>query len=976
MRYTVCGLVRSLVGFLVMLGSLPLAAQTTGDLEANIVDAAGAPLPGASVEIRSTTLQGARTAVTDARGGARFALLPPGTYSVRALLAGFGPGQTEEVRVGLGETTAVRLAVALATSAGVEVSAEFPLVDTTHTLVGTSIPSTTLARLPLGRNFSSAILTTPGAGTDVAGNTVYGATGLENSYVVDGLNTTGVFSANQGKQLNLEFVQEVEVRVGGYEAEYGSAMGASVNVVTKSGGNELRGDVFGYYDSDSLTASDEHLAERTSLNLALPEPATRYDLGADLGGFVLRDRLWFFGAFDRVATAEDYQRAESLTYTPTAVVPNYVGGRDDTRSNLFSAKLTLRLGDSNSFVVSAFGDPTTFDGRAYKAQRGPDSAVLVRKESGGTDVVARWEGVLGPRFLGQAQYGFHEEADVQRSAWKDRLAFYDVRRGYGQFAPGSGPGSLWDGAYRRNAFSASGTAFLGNHEVKAGVNYEYLNSGWTDTFSGGGQVVRYLSSGAGSLLYAGHSAYAKQPLNCQVRTDGATGNFGLVDPTTCNAWEATGSARVDPRTHNLAAFLQDSWKVLPGLTVNAGLRYEEQRIYDNTGNARIRLTDQLSPRVGVAWDPLGKGRSKVQASYGRFYQAIPQLIQNFAMGSELFIYAYNYTGDRLDLVNDGNVAPFEYIAGSDYVPPGIKGIYQDEFIVGVEAEVLRNWSVGVKGIYRALGRALEDRCDVFDPRSGLADLVPPGSFTTCAMMNPGEGTFGQLADPRNPDCWETGPDGTVSKPCKPVRATRYFRGLQLDVKRRFSERFQLQASYLLSKLDGNYDGFVNERIGQTAPTLNTDFDIPERLIYVDGPLSLDRRHQLRLTGLYAFGFGLQAGVNASFATGGPLSITGWAPSGYQQYLSPRGTWDQLPSTYQVDLHLEYPVRVGPVTFSPLVDVFNVTNAQTAIKRGESYNNLRTADQGPPYTNPTVPTFGQDTAWQAPRIVRLGARIGF
>lgn len=976
MRPFVRGVARTLLTAFLLWLAVPAAAQTTGELWAHVDDPAGAPLPGASVEVRSPALQGARIGVTDVKGHVRFALLPPGTYSVSASLPGFTENRRGEVRVGLGESVTVPLGLALSASGEVQVTAGVPLVDTSNTLVGASMPATTLTRLPLGRNFTSVMLTVAGTGTDWGGNTVYGATGLENSYVIDGLNTTGVLEGLQGKQLNLEFVQEVEVRTGGYEAEYGTAMGGSVNVVTKSGGNEFHADLFGYYDSDALTAADEHVDDRAAVNLPLTEPTTRFDLGADLGGYFVKDRVWFFGAYDRVAKDGDYHRVESLTYLPTSVVSSYVDGTDVTRTDIYSGKLTFRAGPSHSIVASVFGDPESFDGRMYPARRGPDSSVLAQHTGGGTDLVARWEGVFGSVLLAQAQYGYHEQEDTWTSGYADHLAFFDQRRGLLSAAPGSGPGWLWEGAYRRNTYGASATAFLGPHEVKLGAGYEYANSGWTDSITGGGDVFRYRSSGSGAFLYAGHEAFAKLPLNCQVRTDGSTGNFGFVDPTTCNGWETTGSARVDPRTRNFSAYLQDSWKVLPNLTVNAGLRYEDQQIHDAAGEARVKLTDQLSPRVGVVWDPLGNARSKVFASYGRYYQVVPQVIQNAAMGSEYLVFAYNYTEDRLDLVNDGNLAAFEYIAGSDYVPPGIKGIYQDEVIAGVELEVFRDWSVGLKGIYRALGRVLEDRCDVFDPRSGLSGSVPEGAFTSCAMMNPGEGEFGQLSDPANPDCWEDYPESTVPKPCESVRARRYFRGAQLDVSRRFSESFQLHATYLYSKLSGNYDGFVNERTGQGAPTLNADFDIPETLVNVYGRLSLDRTHQARLTGLYAFPFGLQAGVNASFATGAPLSIMGWAPSGYRRYLEERGSWDEMPSTYSVDLHLEYTVRLGKASVTPLLDVFNLTNVQRATRRGEIYNNLASGNQSPPYTSPTVATFGKDLAWQSPRVLRLGDRISY
>ncbi len=138
------------------------------------------------------------------------------------------------------------------------VTAEAPAIDTTRTTIGTNATLDTMQRLPIGRNFVSIANTVSGTGTDVTGNiTVYGATGLENAYIIDGVNTTGVKTGTQAKSLNNEFVQEVEVKTGGYEAEYGRVLGGTINVVTKSGGNEFHGDAFGYYDSSSLASSDK-----------------------------------------------------------------------------------------------------------------------------------------------------------------------------------------------------------------------------------------------------------------------------------------------------------------------------------------------------------------------------------------------------------------------------------------------------------------------------------------------------------------------------------------------------------------------------------------------------------------------------------------------------------------------------------------------------------------------------------------------
>ena len=126
-----------------------------------------------------------------------------------------------------------------------------------------------------------------GTGTDVSGNiTVYGATGLENAYLIDGVNTTGVKTGTQAKQLNNEFVQDVEVKTGGYEAEFGRVLGGTISVVTKSGGNEFKGDAFGYYDSGSLSSRDANTAARVVANQGQYISPTRVDFGADLGGYI------------------------------------------------------------------------------------------------------------------------------------------------------------------------------------------------------------------------------------------------------------------------------------------------------------------------------------------------------------------------------------------------------------------------------------------------------------------------------------------------------------------------------------------------------------------------------------------------------------------------------------------------------------------------------------------------------------------
>lgn len=969
---------------LALLGlALPGLAQTTGDINGRVADSASAPLPGVTLEARSPSLQGSRLTTSDGAGNFHFPLLPPGTYVVSARLPGFRDAEQPGVRVGLGDTASVPMTLKLLATAEVVVSGAAPLIDIANTRIGVSMTSNVISRLPLGRNYASVTATVAGTGQDKIGFTVYGATGLENQFLIDGINTTGVRVGNQGKSLNAEFIQEVEVRTGGYEAEFGNVIGGNINVITKSGGNDFHGDVFGYYDSSALASSSAHLKELAALNQTLPNLPRRLDAGLDLGGYFLKDRLWFFGAFDRVQGDDDYTRVESLAYPASgAPTSNYTSGTDRARTNLFSGKLTFLAGPSQTLNLSVFGDPSAFTGRRNQgsslqvaATPGPDSAILENDETGGTDISAKWDGLLGSHFAVQLQYGYHEEKNRQTSGYPDALSIQQVRGGYSQFLPGSSAPQLPDETYRRNVYNATASAFFGDHEIKAGLYYEKLNSSRSVRFGGGEQITQYLDD-SGAFEYAGHDYLAAVPLNCVVRTDGSTGNFGFVDPTTCNAWQKAAVASQSPRTGNLAVFAQDSWRVAGNLTVNAGIRYEEQRLYGSAGNATLTLKNEWSPRIGAVWDPLRNGSSKVFASYGRYYQVIPQDIQVRTLGNEINVFAYNYTPNRSDPVAAQPLASFAYIGIGDYVPPGLKGMYQDEVIAGAEYEFARNWSIGVKGIYRALGRVLEDRCDLYDPRVQIEGLVPPGTIASCVLINVGEGPLGQIPDPANPDCFSDYPKDTQPLPCKSVKARRYFRGLQLDLHHRFSDRYYVQASYLYSKLEGNYDGLTNESLKELVPGENHDFDYIDVVPNSYGRLSNDRTHQFKLSGTYAFPFGLQAGINSFVFSGAPLSILGYARQGYALYLEPRGTYGQLPWAYDVDLHLEYPLRFGAVSVVPIVDVFNLTNVQQVTAVDETYNSLKKGNQNPPYTNPTNPTFGLATAWQSPRLIRVGARISF
>ncbi len=282
----------------------------------------GAPLPGATVEAASPSLQGIRVTTSGRDGTYRLPGLPPGIYRIKAVLAGFGAAE-ETATVSLDATATVNFTLKVEAREEILVSGDIPLVDVTSTTGGTDYINKVIVRLPVARNYADIVRSNPGVSTDLGEThgrslalTIYGASSVENQWLVDGINTTNVIQGFQGKAINNEFIQEVEVKTGGYQAEYGRALGGVINVITKSGGNEFHGDGFVYYDSFDTAAKQTITGEDSIADAMRFADYKRTDFGADLGGYFFKDRLWFFGAYNRVETPAKVSRYVSSVLVP------------------------------------------------------------------------------------------------------------------------------------------------------------------------------------------------------------------------------------------------------------------------------------------------------------------------------------------------------------------------------------------------------------------------------------------------------------------------------------------------------------------------------------------------------------------------------------------------------------------------------------------------------------------------------------
>src|SRR5688572_10096638 len=295
---------------LALVGASAASAQeTTGTLTGKLTDTQGLAVPGASVTVNGP--QGSRTFTTDTDGRFNAPFLTPGTYSVRAELTGFKAVDITGISVQLGQTTDVGIKMEVGgLTETISVVGSQVVIDASSTTTGSVLSSDLLERVPVGRRFSDALYLAPGVSSSGSAGTanpsISGGSGLDNQYVVDGVNVTNqgygalgsysIIFGSLGNATPFDFIKEVQVKTGGYEAEYGQSPGGVVNVVTKSGSNQIRGSGFAYSRPRALQADhEEDQSDNGSVNTVAQQ---RSDVGVEIGGPILQNRLFFFGAIN------------------------------------------------------------------------------------------------------------------------------------------------------------------------------------------------------------------------------------------------------------------------------------------------------------------------------------------------------------------------------------------------------------------------------------------------------------------------------------------------------------------------------------------------------------------------------------------------------------------------------------------------------------------------------------------------------
>lgn len=999
-------LIISALVFLLVVPVMFAQSNVSGSLAGNVKDASGGALPGVTVELSGPAMQGTRSSVTDGSGSFRFVNVPPGEgYKVTATLSGFAPTTKTIARVYLGQEGTVDFTLKAAVSEAITVTAEAPLVDVSKTTTGVNVTSRQFESLPTARTFQSLTTMAPGVNMDMAnsrnaqlGNSpqVGASSAPENNYIIDGLSTTDVREGTSGTNLTMNFVEEVQVMTGGYSAEYGRSTGGVFSVITKSGGNEIHGDAFGYYSNHSWTSKDVSNVNR-NVSVGSPQTDSR-DLGVSIGGPIMKDRLWYFGAFNPSHRTVHQGSWTALGPDPVTGLLPPIGDQPTeytVKTNFYAGKLTFAASPNHNFVFTAFGDPTTEKGWLIRGVNAvpADTLTANRKDKiGSNNVNFRYTGVITPSFLAEVNLGRHQRDNVLQPASAASLAVprqIDLTQN-----------NLTLGGFNRNvdekgtrdAWSAKLTNYFGKNEFRYGVDFE-ANKYVANTHETWYQFV-------------GPSSSSRLVNECKGKT---------CSQLQERIYSVDGSGKTD----NDAAFFQDQWKVKSNLQFNLGLRYETQKLSsargvylasdaaeasdpttaDHVGSYTMK--GNWAPRLGVVWDPMDNGRSKIYAYAGRFFEATPLDLNIRALNGEDYIindyqhvqsstplFWYNPSGFPIpDAVRTGGinavtqngwtkyrVRDLEGVSVITAIASDLKAQYQDEYILGGEYQFANVWSAGVRLVDRELKRVIEDFGVFGDP-------TDPTALTGYGIGNPSQGALG-------------GGTGANAFPAP----QRYYRAAEFTVQRAFRDNWQLYASYVYARARGNYEGLFVSGYEQLDPNITALYDLPSFLNNAEGKLRADKPINFKIHSSYLFPFGLTVSEGFYLSSGIPQSALGPDTiNGYGNgtiFLKSRGSEGRTPTVYNLDLHADYALpmfKSNGMKLSAIVDVFNVTNAHKALETDMNYIYQgmpgatfyddpahQDANGEPKFVagGPSSPYFGQGSVFQAPRSAQIGLRLTY
>jgi len=656
-----------------LLQSISFPQNIKGNVEGYIIDSTGKSIEGVDVSIFGPALQGNRGGITDKAGYFRILTLPVGIYTLKISHVGYSNLLIENVFIQMGKTTylsEVKLLRKAINLPEIIIFSNKQVIDPSSTDYGANISSVDFDPLPVDRDYKSIITFLPQANASYFGDeaNIGGATGFENKYFVDGIEVTDPLIGASGTNLPYNFIKEIEVKTGGYNVDSRSSLGGLINVVTYSGSNDFHGSIFSFYTSNSL-AENKKLG---SLDIKQGN-FSHYDMGFDLGGPIILDKLWFYTAYNPTFNRRNVD------------IPNFGTSVDKTIMHSFAGKLSWKASNNLNLIFTITGDPTQHDAIGLGINVPPSGLAnldpyLQNIIQGGINYSINGTYSLGNNILLQAliaRVDRHDTGEGSTELGRDELLFQDNLNNVWS----GGVGSSWDSFRHSTLGKISGTLILGNHIINGGI--EYKTNGVNNIYDYH-SITRYDSVNFGESIGKG---------------------FGEV------------SNRIP------SVFLQDSWRIFQRFNLTAGIRWDGQSIIGSNGEVVQTVKVPIQPRIGFVLLLDENDNQRIFGSFGRFSQefALFQSV-NYHSGNGYDYWILFDHNPQIDNTGGDTLYNFKH-----EIRPEVKdlqGQYYDEFSLGYERIIAFGIKAGIQGVYRTLRQTIDD---VYLPNENRYQYGNPGS---------------------------------------------------------------------------------------------------------------------------------------------------------------------------------------------------------------------------------------------------------
>lgn len=1020
--------------------AVPAIAQdyTSGAINGTVTDESGSPIAGATVTLTSPSTGVSRTATTTASGAYRFIGLTAGAYDVVVEAEGKPSYTAEAVPVQSSQTASLDVVL---TSGGSEivVTGSTVVADFQGTTTGVNIDVSELVKTtPIGRDLTSLILLAPGTsqGDDGFGNlaSIGGSSVAENAYYINGLNITNFDNYLGSGRVPFEFYRSVEVKSGGYPAEYGRATGGIINAVSKSGSNDFMAAMHLNYTPDWLRSNSKNLVNCDStgacenLTNRGKDRASSYSAILEAGLPIIKDRLFVYGLVEfREDKSTVINRATGLAAQRTNNDPFYAVKVDaypidgqHLEFTLFDSRNTTRRSDltytENNGAIS------------IGAAQG-----ISDFNSGGINFVGKYTGTFTDWLTVSAAYGRNRDRFETIGVDEGSQAFF-FQNASGAPVNGVGQAGLFTGqtatsrdfpyTTEREFFRGDVDVFVslfGEHHFRAGFDVENNDLNHFSVRNGGDVLFN-----AGFLSPEAYNANQGSAGAAIILRAG-----GVFEVNYFNGGGAFGA-------QNKSFYLQDEWKVTDRLTLNLGVRRDDFKLDKPDGSQYVDLPENYAPRFGFTYDIGADKEGKFFGSYGQYFLPVASNTAFRQAGAEFFIRErFNYdptapfdanglpvpisqvtglaayqatcpfglttfsSGVNCNVTGDGSVKPTSTTLSQD-----LKATRETEWILGYKHR-FNDITVGISYTHRNLDISAEDvavdaavlaYCDA----NGLVGCEDTWTgFHQYVITNPGKDATFNL----------DGQDGRVvtlsAEDLRYPKPKRTYDAVELSIDKAWDGNWSVGGSYTWSKSKGNSEGFVQSDFEQDDAGITQDFDQPGFTENASGYLPNHRLHRFKLYGAVALSDEFTIGTNIRVDSPRRLSCFGFNPN--PNYFDPNGDpYSDFGNAYgaashfcgtgpldangeqqsapavrgegfktdwigTIDISGRYNVKFGEHTLTFRADVFNLLNSQGIQGRNE-IGDLDIGVNGDAVI--PNPNYGNVSSYQTPRSVRLGLDISF